>query len=58
MCITAEALAMFLNLISFDIVERLPDQIVIHAETQDTVWTVGADDLWCVERPLKVAKAS
>ena len=58
MCITSQALVVFLNLISQDIVEIKSDTIIIHAETRDTIWYAAPDDRWCVERPLQFAKSS
>lgn len=46
MCLTAEAMAMFLNLLSMDIIETQPDTITIHAQVADTVWVAVGDD-WC-----------
>ena len=57
MCITSQALVVFLNLISQDMIEITSDTIIVHAETQDTVWYAAAGDRWCVERPVTFAKA-
>ncbi|MEL7026114.1 MAG: hypothetical protein AAGO57_02640 [Pseudomonadota bacterium] len=48
MCLTLEALVAFLNLLPADIVETRPEQILVHAEVETTVWEVRGD-VWCVE---------
>ena len=52
MCISSQALVVFLNLLSQDIVEIKSDQVIIHTTKQDAIWYAGANDSWCVERPL------
>ncbi|MEO1563872.1 MAG: hypothetical protein AAFR98_10590 [Pseudomonadota bacterium] len=52
MCITTQALTVFLSILSQDLIERSPDRIIVHASAEDTVWVKGEDDLWCVDRPL------
>jgi aromatic ring-opening dioxygenase catalytic subunit (LigB family) len=54
MCLTTEALALFLNLIAFDLVDLQPDRIVVRAETRDTHW-VARGDRWCTMAPRSTA---
>lgn len=56
MCMTFEALAVFLNLLGSDIVTTEPGRVTIHAETADAVWQV-AGDLWCTDAPELEANA-
>ena len=46
MCLTPEALALFLNMLDPAIIETQATRITVHAEVQDTVWVQSAD-LWC-----------
>lgn len=48
MCLTAEALALFLNMLDPAIIESRAQQITVHAALQDTVWVQSAD-LWCTD---------
>lgn len=62
MCLSAEALALFLNLIAFDLVSTAPDRIVVHAETRDAHW-VAVADRWCtmapqIDRMARVSEAA
>jgi len=62
MCLTTEALALFLNLIAFDLVAMAPDRIVVQADTRDAHWVAQADQ-WCtmapqLDRMERFAKAS
>ncbi len=50
MCLTLEALAVFLNILGTDIVTTEPGVITINAETAPAVW-VAAGDLWCTQAP-------
>lgn len=50
MCLTSEALFLFLSLLSPDIVERSEDRIVVHAEVRDAVW-LAREDKWCSAAP-------
>lgn len=50
MCLTTEALALFLNLIAFDLVDMQPDRIVVRAETRDAHW-VAHGERWCTMAP-------
>ena len=50
MCLTTEALLLFINLLSPQIVELHDDKVVIHAEARDAVWEARADK-WCTEAP-------
>ncbi|SDI19974.1 hypothetical protein [Aliiruegeria lutimaris] len=50
MCLTTEALLLFINLLSPQIVEIADDRVIIHAETRDAVWEARADQ-WCTQAP-------
>ena len=52
MCLSAEALAVFLNLIAFDGITMEPGRIIIPAELNEAHWVrVDADDKWCTMAP-------
>lgn len=51
MCLTAEALAVFLNLIGFDLVETDPGRIIVQAEAGAVHWVLTAEDEWCTMAP-------
>ncbi|KAJ56672.1 hypothetical protein ACMU_06940 [Actibacterium mucosum KCTC 23349] len=48
MCLTTEALVLFLNLINPQIVTTEPQMITVHAAQGDVVW-LAAGDNWCSE---------
>ena len=50
MCISAEALAVFLNLIMVSDLTVAQDRIIIHATERDAHW-VAVDDQWCTMAP-------
>ncbi|SHG91627.1 hypothetical protein [Marivita hallyeonensis] len=50
MCLTAEALALFLNMIAVPEISMEPGRIVVHAETRDAHW-VAVEDEWCTMAP-------
>ena len=50
MCLTAEALALFLNLLPPGIVETTPGRIIVHAEMGEAHW-VANDERWCTMAP-------
>lgn len=50
MCLTAEALALFLNMIVGPDISMEPGRIIVHAETRDAHW-VSVDDEWCTMAP-------
>lgn len=50
MCLTAEALALFLNLLSPDVITTEAGRIVIHATDRRAVW-VQSQDRWCTMAP-------
>jgi hypothetical protein len=50
MCISAEALALFLNMIAGAPVTMEPGRIMIHAETRTAHW-VAVEDEWCTMAP-------
>lgn len=50
MCLTTEALVLFLNLLAFDRIDVAPDRIVIRATHRDAHWVqVGSE--WCTMAP-------
>lgn len=50
MCLTPEALHLFLSLLSPEIVDVSRDLVIVRAETQNAVWEpVGSR--WCTEAP-------
>ena len=54
MCLTPQALALFLNLLAADRVTTEPDRITILAETRAVVWVRSerhVDDRWCTMAP-------
>lgn len=51
MCLSAEALAVFLNLIGFDLVTTDPGRIIVHADTSDVHWVLTTEDEWCTMAP-------
>lgn len=50
MCLTAEALALFLNLLSPQIVSTEPGRVIVHASAGDVHWVARADE-WCTMAP-------
>lgn len=50
MCLTTEALALFLSLFPAEMIEKSPGQIVFHAETRDAIWKANGDK-WCTHAP-------
>jgi hypothetical protein len=50
MCLSAEALALFLNIIAADIVTTDPGRITVHA-TEGPVAYVSQGDKWCTLPP-------
>lgn len=55
MCISAQALAMFLNMIAAPISTE-PGLITVHAEVGDVQWLSVADK-WCTDAPKQQAAA-
>ncbi|MEM9392994.1 MAG: hypothetical protein AAGA38_03995 [Pseudomonadota bacterium] len=53
---TAEMLAVFLNLLNPSLVETAPGQIIVNASEGRAVWTVSADTLWCTDAPVQDMK--
>jgi hypothetical protein len=51
MCLTAEALAVFLNLLDPSIVTTAPGRITVNAAERPAVWVVSAAELWCTSAP-------
>jgi hypothetical protein len=47
-CLSAEALALFLNLLAPDLVSRAPGVITVHAEAGDVEW-VARGARWCTD---------
>ena len=56
MCLTAEALALFLNLLSPEIVSTEPGRVIVHAAEGDVHWIARAD-AWCTMAPQIEAMA-
>lgn len=50
MCISAAALALFLNLLATDDIATSPGRIIVHAEVADAHW-VAVGDTWCTMAP-------
>lgn len=50
MCLTAEALFLFLSILPPSIVEHADERITVAAETRDAVW-LARDDEWCTVAP-------
>ncbi|MEM8730725.1 MAG: hypothetical protein AAGF79_12480 [Pseudomonadota bacterium] len=59
MCLTTQALVMFLNIIGPEKVTTEPGVIVIHAATADVHWVAQIDqaDHWCTPGPIPEKKA-
>lgn len=50
MCLSADALALFLNLIPMERIDTMPDRVVIHADAHEVHW-VATEDKWCTLAP-------
>ncbi|MBV7396531.1 hypothetical protein [Mameliella sediminis] len=50
MCLTAEALALFLNLLTPQMIDSSPGRFVIHATERSAHW-VAVEDRWCTMAP-------
>ena len=50
MCLTAEALFLFLSVLPPEIVETTESRITVAAETRDAVWLAKGDE-WCTSAP-------
>jgi hypothetical protein len=50
MCLTAEALFLFLSILPPEIVEISDTRITVAAETRDAVWRAKGDE-WCTSAP-------
>lgn len=50
MCLTAEALALFLNLLSPAIIDSAPGRITLTSTEPHTHW-VPVEDKWCTDAP-------
>lgn len=48
MCLTTEAFALFLNLISSDLITSEPGRITINAEVAKVRW-IATGEHWCTE---------
>lgn len=48
MCLTPEALALFLNMLDPAVIDTEAERIIIRAERQETVWEM-VGDLWCTD---------
>ena len=47
MCLSSEAFALFLNLLSPEIVTSAPGTVTVHATARDVVWRQTEADQWC-----------
>lgn len=50
MCISAEALALFLNIIGVDLVSTEPGRVIVHATEGDVAY-VAHEGKWCTMGP-------
>ncbi|SEJ51446.1 hypothetical protein SAMN05421762_1216 [Pseudooceanicola nitratireducens] len=50
MCLTTQALMLFMNLLPPEIVELGDDRIIVRAETRDAIWVAKGDE-WCTNAP-------
>ncbi len=50
MCLTAEALFLFLSVLPTEIVEVSDTRITVAAETREAVW-LAKEDEWCTSAP-------
>ncbi|MAQ81933.1 hypothetical protein [Psychromarinibacter halotolerans] len=50
MCLTTEALMLFIGMLPAHIVDVSDDRIVVRAEVRDAVWQVKGDQ-WCTNAP-------
>jgi hypothetical protein len=50
MCLTTEAIALFLNLLDPEVISMQAGQITIHATERDAVWT-QVEEKWCTQAP-------
>lgn len=56
MCLSLEALALFLNLLDPAIVSTAPDAVTVHATTGDVVWTRQVDQ-FCIPAEVRAPAA-
>lgn len=56
MCLTPEALALFLNLIGHSMVTSTPEHITVHATQGDVVW-IAVGEQWCTTGPVDDRRA-
>jgi len=50
MCLTTEALMLFLSLLPPEIVELSPERITVRAEVRDAHW-LAQGEMWCTAAP-------
>ncbi|MGI3168723.1 hypothetical protein ACRARG_06205 [Pseudooceanicola sp. C21-150M6] len=50
MCLTTEALLLFLSLLPPEIVEHGENRITVRAETRDAIWQIKGEK-WCTTAP-------
>lgn len=48
MCLTTDALVLFLSLLPAEIISSEPERIIVHAEIGNTVWKHD-NDIWCTD---------
>lgn len=46
MCLTTQALVLFLNMLDPSLITAAPDRITVHAVERDAIWT-RVQDHWC-----------
>lgn len=53
MCLTTQALVLFLNIIGSDIVSTEPGRVIVHATEADVHWVAHPEkvDHWCTMGP-------
>ncbi|ABV92628.1 hypothetical protein Dshi_0883 [Dinoroseobacter shibae DFL 12 = DSM 16493] len=51
MCLSAQALALFLNVIGLDMVTTDPGRVIVAAEAGEVHWVLTAGDVWCTMAP-------
>ena len=51
MCLSTQALVLFLNVIGSDLVTSDPGRIIVAAESGAVHWVLTSDDEWCTMAP-------
>ena len=55
MCLTAEALMLFLSILPEDRIDVGFDRVVIRAETRDAIW-IAEGERWCTDAPVRTER--